>query len=108
MLANYLRRIPRLEALESRKLLANWGVSVVEGVLTIEGTNKNDRIVVCVADELGTLSVQFNKHAPQLFDPASRENPFTSIAINGHGGNDRIIVGAGVLFGRHHQRRPRQ
>ncbi len=100
MLANYLRRIPRLESLESRQVLANWGVSVVEGVLTIEGTNKNDRIYVCVADELGNLSVKFNWQAPQVFDPTGGEDPtqaFSSIVINGYGGNDRVWVGEGVL-----------
>lgn len=99
MSARHLRRVPRLEHLERRQVLANWGVSVVEGVLTIEGTNQNDRIVVAVADELGTLSVQFNTQAPQLFDPASLEAPFSSIAINAYGGNDRVIVGEGVLQG---------
>ena len=99
MLANYLRRIPRLEALETRQVLANSGISIVDGVLTIEGTNANDRIVVCVADELGTLNVHFNTQAPQPFDPASLDSPFTSIVINGNGGNDRVIVGEGVLLG---------
>jgi len=99
MSARHLRRVPRLEHLESRQVLANWGVSVVEGVLTIEGTNQNDRIVVAVADELGNLSVQFNTQAPQLFDPASLEATFSSIVINAGGGNDRVIVGEGVLLG---------
>ena len=101
MSARHLRRIPRLEQLESRQVLANWGVSVVEGVLTIEGTSKNDRIMVCVADELGNLSVQVNWQTPELFNPldADPTKSFTSIAINGYGGNDRIIVGEGVLVG---------
>jgi Ca2+-binding RTX toxin-like protein len=100
MSARHLRRVPRLEHLERRQVLANWGVSVVEGVLTIEGTNQNDRIVVAVADELGTLSVQFNTQAAQLFNPldADPTKAFSSIAINGNGGNDRITVGAGVLL----------
>jgi len=103
MSARHLRRVPRLEQLESRQVLANWGVSVVEGVLTIEGTNKNDRIVVALADETGKLSVQFNGQTPTTFDPVDPSDPsvplFTSIVINGNGGNDRITVGVGVLLG---------
>jgi Ca2+-binding RTX toxin-like protein len=101
MATRHLRRVPRLESLESRTVLANWGVSVVDGVLTIEGTNSNDRIWVCLADELGTLSVKFNYGEAQLFNPADAdpELAFTSIAINGNGGNDRIMVGAGVTMG---------
>lgn len=96
MSARHLRRIPRLEALERRQVLANWGVSVADGVLTIEGTNSNDRIWVCVADEFGTLSVKFSTQEAELFDPADMEASFTSIVINGNGGNDRIMVGEGV------------
>ncbi|MCI0360436.1 MAG: hypothetical protein L0211_18320 [Planctomycetaceae bacterium] len=99
MSARYLRHVPRLEQLERRQVLANWGVSVVEGVLTIEGTNQNDRIMVCVANETGALNVYFNGAAPTLFDPASVDAPFTSIVINGNGGNDRVSVGEGVLLG---------
>jgi Ca2+-binding RTX toxin-like protein len=100
MSARHTHWVPRLEQLESRQVLANWGVSVVDGVLTIEGTNKNDRIVVAVADELGNLSVQFNTKPAEIFNPldADPTKAFTSIVINGYGGNDRITVGAGVLL----------
>ncbi len=99
MSARHLRRIPRLEALERRQVLANWGVSIADGVLTIEGTSSNDRIWVCLADELGTVKVQFNTQAPQLFSPTNELDPtqsFTSIVINTYGGNDRVWVGEGV------------
>ena len=46
MSARHTHRQPRLERLENRQVLAAFGPSLVEGVLTVEGTNQNDRIVV--------------------------------------------------------------
>ena len=95
MSARHMRRVPRLESLERRTVLDASGVSLVDGVLTIEGTNKNDRVLVALAGELGDqLTVQFNWDSPYNFTLAE----VTSISVNGNGGNDRVTIGEGVLL----------
>ena len=86
-----MRRVLAFEGLETRRVLASsvsGGVELVEGVLTVNGTHKNDRIVVSVVGELGDqVSVQFNKTSYQC-NLADVE----SLHVNGNNGNDRIWV----------------
>jgi Ca2+-binding RTX toxin-like protein len=84
----------RLEGLESRRVLAAGVASLSEGVLSIEGTHKNDKIVVSLAGEdLSQLAVKINK-STTLFNAAE----VTSLVINAGNGNDRVIVADNVLI----------
>jgi Ca2+-binding RTX toxin-like protein len=93
MSTNPARRVLWFEGLESRRVLAA-GVSLAEGVLTIEGTHKNDRIVVSVVGELGDqLSVVLNK-SQHLFSLAD----VSELNINALGGNDRVVIADSVTL----------
>ena len=90
-----MRRRLAFESLETRRVLTAGmatGVCLADGVLTIQGTNKNDQITVCLAGEMGEqLSVHFGK-STQLFNLVD----VTELHISGNNGNDRIRVGEGV------------
>ncbi|HEX5102381.1 MAG TPA: hypothetical protein VFV87_01125, partial [Pirellulaceae bacterium] len=92
-----MRRSLAFESLETRRVLTAGGshaaaMSLVDGVLTVEGTHKNDQITVCLAGDMGQqLSVRVGKSA-QLFELVD----VTELHINGNNGNDRIRVGDGV------------
>ena len=93
MSTHLVRRVLWFEGLESRRMLAA-GVVLSEGVLTIEGTNKNDKIWVGLAGELGErLSVQFNK-TTHLFDLDS----VSELRINAGAGNDRVAIADNVTL----------
>ena len=63
-------------------------------MLSIEGTHKNDKIVVSLAGEdLSQLAVKINK-STTLFNAAE----VTSLVINAGNGNDRVIVADNVLI----------
>jgi Ca2+-binding RTX toxin-like protein len=84
----------RLEGLESRRVLAAGVATLSDGVLSIEGTHKNDKIVVSLAGEdLTQLSVKINK-STTLFSAAD----VTSLVINAGNGNDRVVVAESVLI----------
>src|SRR5688572_21930137 len=65
MRAHRLCRLPCLEQLESRQLLALGPVALDDGLLSVVGTSKRDRIEVAQQDDL--LLVRFNgvQHAFQ-------------------------------------------
>ena len=88
-----MRRVLAFEGLETRRVLA--ACTLTDGVLTVEGSHKNDRIVVdVVAGELGDqVSVTFNG-STELFDLAD----VTSLHVNGSNGNDRIWVSQNFLL----------
>jgi Ca2+-binding RTX toxin-like protein len=95
MSARHLHRQPRLERLENRQVLAAFGPELVEGVLTIEGTNQNDRIFVSFGGEFSDqLSVSFNG-TETLFNPAE----VTELRVNAWGGNDCVCISDAVLLG---------
>lgn len=97
MSASVLRRIPCFEGLESRRVLANSVTTLSAGLLSIEGTSKNDKIVVAVAGEFGDqLSVQVNKTVT-FFALAD----VSEIQIDAGAGNDKVSLGADVLVGAH-------
>lgn len=86
MLSQRHRRL-RLEGLESRTLLA---ADLLNGTLTVVGTNGNDSIQVQVASagpNAGQLQVDMNG-SQSFFDPAQ----VTAIQIFGLKGNDTITV----------------
>jgi Ca2+-binding RTX toxin-like protein len=84
----------RLEGLESRRVLAAGVATLSDGVLSIEGTHKNDKIVVSLAGEdLTQLCVKINK-STTLFSAAD----VNSLVINAGNGNDRVIVAQNVLI----------
>jgi Ca2+-binding RTX toxin-like protein len=70
------------EPLESRRLLA---VSVADGLLTIVGTNRSDRIEVIRRDDDGQIRVQLN--ATETRFPIGE---ISRVLINARGGNDFI------------------
>src|SRR4051794_13549540 len=86
------RRRLFLENLESRNLLAAAAANLDAGVLTLEGSNKNDVIHVSAADT--QLTVSLNK---QTFQFSTAD--VTEIHIDGGGGNDWIWVDNTVLAG---------
>ena len=87
MSANLMRRKLLFEGLESRRVLAA-GVVLSEGVLTVEGSNKNDWVFVSLSGELGdVLTVQFNKTTHE-FSLAE----VSELHIHGNNGNDRLWV----------------
>jgi Ca2+-binding RTX toxin-like protein len=90
MSTNLYRRL-WFEGLESRRVLAA-GVTLVDGVLTVEGTNRSDAIVVTVSGEFGdTLSVFFNRsvHSFQL-------SQVSELQIHAGGGNDKVWIADNV------------
>ncbi len=94
-----LRRLPTVESLETRRLLAhvpghNPGggnphvgdpIDVVGGVLTIVGTSKSDRIVVSSDGTNVTATLNKDSFTAPLMG-------ISSISIEGAGGNDRIDI----------------
>ena len=94
-MARPLVRRPYLESLENRRLLAKLGgggnphqgdpIEVIGGVLTIVGTSKSDRIAV--SSDGTNVTATFNKDTTTFL-----LTDFTSISIDGAGGNDRIDI----------------
>src|SRR5688572_18176301 len=80
-----------VEALENRRLLAA-DVSLDANVLTIDGSNKRDRIIVTV--ENTDLIVTLNKK-----DFTFTASDVTSIVIDGGKGNDWISIDGSLAFG---------
>src|SRR5262245_28590082 len=73
------------EPLESRRLLS---ASLADGVLTIIGTNRADRIEIIRRDDDGQIRVQLNGAGTRF-----RYGDVTSIQINARGGHDFIEFG---------------
>jgi Ca2+-binding RTX toxin-like protein len=71
-----------VESLESRRLLS---VSLANGVLTIIGTNRGDRIEVIRRDDDGQIRVELNGTRTRY-----RFGDVTSINVSGRGGHDFI------------------
>jgi Ca2+-binding RTX toxin-like protein len=91
MSTNPARRALWFEGLESRRVLAA-GVSLAEGVLTVTGSNKNDKIAVSVVGEAGDqLSVVLNKTEHLFALDDVRE-----LRINSGAGNDRVVIADNV------------
>lgn len=80
-----------LEGLESRRLLTTSPVVLDDGVLSIVGTHKHDRIQVALVDT--TLTVKVNR---QCFQFAAAD--VTSLVVDGGKGNDWIEVSSRVLL----------
>ena len=99
-MARPLPRRPHFESLENRRMLAKGGgggnphqgdpIEIVGGVLTILGTSKSDRIVV--SSDGTNVTATLNKDAATFL-----LTDFTSISIDGAGGNDRIDIAASIL-----------
>ncbi len=86
-------RVPGLEWLEPRQVLAAGGViTFEEGVLSIVGTNKNDRVAVTLEGE--NLRVTLNQLAPQWFTAAD----VTGLHIDAGRGNDKVVIDNSVLI----------
>ena len=79
--------IQSFESLESRRLLT---VTLVDGVLTVAGTEESDQLVVGRND---TQIVVNDNGTSSTWNPAE----VTSIVVNGLGGDDQIAVRAGVF-----------
>src|SRR5689334_7301242 len=77
-----------VDALEGRTLLS---ASLVNGVLTANGTAGNDDLRVDLASN-GKLSVTLNGVSQGQFDPAA----VSSIVLNGLDGDDQLRVGSNV------------
>jgi len=100
-MARPLSRRPLFESLENRRLLASLNklgggnphvgdpIEIVGSVLTIVGTNKSDRIVVSSDGTNATATL--NKQTATFLLTA-----FTSISIDGAGGNDRIDIASSL------------
>ena len=88
MRTSHHRRHLVLESLENRRLLAA-DVQLDGNILTVDGSNKNDRIFLSVVNT--DLNVTVNK---QTFTFASAD--VTSIEIDGSKGNDWITIDGSV------------
>src|SRR5690349_9872688 len=82
---------PVIEQLEGRRLLS---ASIDgSGVLRVDGTSGNDRVVVFTDPADATkLDVKFNKEAVQQFDKSA----IVSMRIDVRGGDDVVAIGADV------------
>ncbi len=99
-MARPLPRRPIFESLENRRMLAKGGgggnphqgepIEVVGGVLTILGTSKSDRIVV--SSDGTNVTATLNKDTATFL-----LTDFTSVSIDGAGGNDRIDIAGSIL-----------
>ena len=89
MSSNAQRRRLFFEPLEARQLLA---ANLAEGVLTIEGTQKNDRIGVKLTDD-GTLVVSVNSRRSRF-----HLEDVSQLRILGGHGNDVIVVDPGITL----------
>jgi Ca2+-binding RTX toxin-like protein len=93
MSTNPARRMLWFEGLESRRVLAA-GVTLSGGVVTVEGTNKADKILVSLAGPLqDQLSVVLNK-SKHLFSLAD----VSELNINALGGHDKVVIADGVTL----------
>ena len=86
-----LHRRLLLEGLENRRLLAG-DVTLDGNVLTIDGSNKSDRIIVSI--ENTDLTVTLNKK-----DFTFTASDVTSIVIDGSKGNDWISIDGALVVG---------
>jgi Ca2+-binding RTX toxin-like protein len=86
-----LRRVLRLESLETRRVLA---ASLLDGVLTIEGTHRSDKISVVLSGEFSDqLRVAVNKSVT-FFTLAE----VSEIQVFAGKGNDRVHISDDVLL----------
>src|SRR5687768_16018834 len=86
------RALPGVEPLEERDLMAA-NVALVGTTLSVRGGPFNDSIAVLRDAAAGQLVVQ--DYGREVFRVA--ETAVTLIRVNGLGGNDRILVGPGVV-----------
>lgn len=88
---------PVFQPLESRQLLS---AAVADGVLTVTGTAKNDRITVFLSRDGETITVKeqsgnrFRKKATTSTEFAAAD--VTSIVVNAGAGNDSVTLSGGA------------
>lgn len=94
MRASRFNRVPRVEHLEPRQVLAASPASVAlgeDGVLTIVGTKKDDRVAVSLVEDVLVVAVNGMKHE---FSPCD----VSSLSIDLGNGDDRLEIADDVAI----------